>query len=58
MKVCIMYRKNKTIDLAKYIASILIIAIHSKQFAEINSVLNFVTKDIVGGLVGFVKKSV
>lgn len=42
-----MLKRNRTIDLSKYIASVLIIAIHSKLFAEINSTLNFVTVDIV-----------
>ena len=42
-----MATRNKTIDLFKYMASILIIAIHTKLFFEINSILNFVTVDIV-----------
>lgn len=42
-----MIMRNKTIDLLKYMASILIIAIHTKLFFEINSILNFVTVDIV-----------
>lgn len=42
-----MIKRNTTIDLSKYIASILIIAIHLNLFAEVNSILNFVTVDIV-----------
>lgn len=45
-----MLKRNQTIDLSKYIASILIIAIHSKLFADINSILNFVTVDIISRL--------
>ena len=42
-----MFTRNRIIDLLKYMASILIIAIHTNLFFEINSILNFVTVDIV-----------
>lgn len=45
--IYIMFTRNKTIDLMKYVASVLIIAIHTKLFFEINSILNFITVDIV-----------
>lgn len=42
-----MLKRNKTIDLSKYIASVLIIAIHSKLFTDVNNTLSFVTIDII-----------
>ena len=42
-----MNQRNTTIDLAKYIAALLVIAIHTALFYDINDTLYFVTVDII-----------